>query len=42
LKSEAELAAGQIISGEQVMRDLRDALARLESKPQPSDPKPRM
>jgi len=41
-ESEAELAAGQIISGEQVMRDLKDALARLESKPLLFDPKPGM
>jgi hypothetical protein len=31
-ESEAELADGLIISGDEVMRDLQESLARLESK----------
>lgn len=31
-ESDADLAAGRIVSGDVVMRDLRDALARLEAK----------
>jgi hypothetical protein len=34
-ESEADLAAGRIVSGEEVMRDLRDSLARLEAKASP-------
>ena len=30
-ESEADLAAGRIVSGELVLRELRDSLARLES-----------
>ncbi len=31
-ESEADLAAGRIVPGEVVMRDLQDGLARLEAK----------
>jgi hypothetical protein len=31
-ESDADLAAGRIISGDVVMRDLKDSLARLEAK----------
>jgi len=31
-ESEAELAAGLVVSGETVMRELREAIARLEAK----------
>lgn len=31
-ESEADLAAGRIVAGDVVVRDLRDGLARLESK----------
>jgi hypothetical protein len=31
-ESEAELAAGQIVSGEAVHRELRESIARLEAK----------
>ena len=31
-ESEADLAAGRIVSGDEVMRDLHDGLARLEAK----------
>ena len=31
-ESEADLAAGRIVPGEVVLQDLRDAIARLESK----------
>lgn len=31
-ESEADLAAGRIVPGEVVMRDLQDCLARLEAK----------
>jgi hypothetical protein len=37
-ESEADLAAGRIVSGDVVMRDLGDAIARLKSKP---DAKPK-
>ena len=31
-ESDADLAAGRIVSGEVVLRDLKDSLARLEAK----------
>jgi ribosomal protein L29 len=31
-RSEAQIAAGQIVSGEQVMREIRESIARLETK----------
>ena len=31
-ESEADLAAGRVVPGELVMRELRDSLARLEAK----------
>jgi len=31
-ESDADLAAGRIVSGDEVMRDLRESLARLEAK----------
>jgi hypothetical protein len=31
-ESEAELAAGLVVSGDEVMRELRETLARLEGK----------
>jgi hypothetical protein len=31
-ESEAQLAAGQIVSGEEVMRELDESIARLEAK----------
>ncbi len=31
-ESEADLAAGRIVAGDDVMRDLRDSLARLDAK----------
>ena len=31
-ESEAQLAAGQIVSGEEVMRELDECIARLEAK----------
>jgi len=31
-RSEAQLAAGQIVPGEEIMRELRESIARLESK----------
>ena len=44
-KAEADLAAGRIVPGEQILRELRERLARLEApdnEPSPSDsPGPR-
>ncbi len=31
-RSEAQLAAGQVVPGEEIMRELRDSIARLEAK----------
>jgi RNA polymerase-interacting CarD/CdnL/TRCF family regulator len=31
-ESEAELAAGQIVSGDEVMRELHESIARMEGK----------
>jgi hypothetical protein len=33
-ESEAELASGLVVSGEEVMRELHEAIARLEAKGQ--------
>lgn len=39
-EAEADLAAGRIVPGEQVMRELRQSLTRLEAaKNEPSPPK---
>ena len=31
-RSEAQLAAGQLVPGEEIMRELRESIARLEAK----------
>ena len=31
-RSEAQLAAGQIVTGEEIMRELRESISRLEAK----------
>jgi len=35
-ESEAELASGLVISGEHLMRELRETIARLEAEGQPA------